>query len=116
MIVPAMYTPPNSLTFSFYRYDACDMNVYRSALSIGLIEGLPNVRQFTWPRDCDLPPPSLPPSEQSNASVPAHLHRGGMVVQQQRNNQQGNDIAVQAALPPIPHRADEEHAGIRVRT
>ncbi|XP_071492662.1 kelch-like protein 10 [Diadema antillarum] len=46
-------------------YDACDMNVYRSALSIGVVANLPNVREFTWPRDRDLPPPAFVPTQAS---------------------------------------------------
>ncbi|XP_030846586.1 kelch-like protein 10 [Strongylocentrotus purpuratus] len=46
-------------------YDACDMNVYRSALSIGVVSNLPNVREFTWPRDRDLPPPAFVPTQAS---------------------------------------------------
>lgn len=41
------------------------MNVYRSALSIGVVSNLPNVSEFTWPRDRDLPPPAFVPTQAS---------------------------------------------------
>ncbi|XP_038076365.1 kelch-like protein 10 [Patiria miniata] len=91
-------------------YDACDMNVYRSALSIALIEGLPNVRQFTWPRDCDLPPPSVPPDQSDAHQPPHHQHRGVVAGQQQRQN---NDAAVQAVLP-APDQAGHDAVDQRV--
>ena len=48
--------------FCLTRYDAADMNVYRSALSIGVAEGVANVSEFTWPRDRGLPPPITQPT------------------------------------------------------
>nr|XP_054767438.1 kelch-like protein 10 [Lytechinus pictus] len=53
-------------------YDACDMNVYRSALSIGVVSDLPNVREFTWPRDRDLPPPAFSPTCLTRAGRHGH--------------------------------------------
>ncbi|XP_077978828.1 kelch-like protein 10 [Glandiceps talaboti] len=41
-------------------YDATDMNVFRSALSCGVVHGLPNRKEYAWPRDpvVDEPPTS----------------------------------------------------------
>ncbi|XP_070566087.1 kelch-like protein 10 [Ptychodera flava] len=36
-------------------YDAADMSVFRSALSCGVVKGLPNRRDYTWPRDPEKP-------------------------------------------------------------
>ncbi|PIK53843.1 putative kelch-like protein 10 [Apostichopus japonicus] len=95
-------------------YDACDMNVYRSALSVGVVNGLPNVEDFTWPRDRQLPPPTLTPSHANMQQVAdlQHDHNSvaAAVMQQQAQEQEQRDGRRQPRQNQQPaHEAEEEN-------
>ncbi len=79
-----------------YRYDAADMNVYRSALSIGVMAGVTNTSDFCWPRDRGLPPPVT----QQQSTNPNNLEQAMQTLRQsdeerERHARRAADVAAQ---------------------
>ena len=87
------------------------MNVYRSALSIGVMSGVPNVSDFTWPRDRGLPPPITQPQ----STNPSNLEQAMQTLRQsdearERQQQAARQQSAEQREAPAPEPAPEAEA------
>lgn len=88
-----------SLQFhAFYRYEATDMNVYRSALSACVIMGLPNVNDYIHKHRERL----MEEKRQKLLALEVHRSQHQPQQDQMQQNSENSQLSNELPIPPSP--------------